>query len=174
MQHDELLLETRRFRVVRRTQSLPNGGSDSREVILHPGAVAIVPLIEADKVLLIRNGRVAVSETLWELPAGTLEPSESPAETAYRELEEETGYRAGELTLLHSFWMSPGILRERMHLFVASKLSRGKMNLDAGEQVEPRDVTWSDAMEMARTGQIQDAKTLVGLLWCDRWLNSRA
>lgn len=170
MQHDEVLLEARRFRVVRRTQTLPDGGSDTREVILHPGAVTIVPLVEADKVLLIRNRRLAVSDTLWELPAGTLEPGEDPAETAYRELEEETGYRAGELTLLHSFWMSPGILRERMHLFVASQLSRGKVKLDDGEQIEPCIVAWSEAVEMARSGQIQDAKTLVGLFWCDRWV----
>lgn len=169
MQDDELLLETRRFCVVRRTQPLPGGGFDTRELILHPGAVTIVPLIEANKVLLIRNRRLAVNDTLWELPAGTLEPGEEPAETACRELAEETGYRAGEISLLHSFWMSPGILRERMHLFVARRLSRGKVHLDIGEQIEPCIVAWNEALEMARSGQIQDAKTLVGLLWCDRW-----
>lgn len=170
MNQDETLFEGRRFSVVRRGQALPDGSLHTREVILHPGAVTILPLIAPDRVLLIRNYRYAVDETLLELPAGTLEPGEDPLETARRELEEETGYQAGSLAAVHSFWMSPGILRERMHLFVADGLTLGKVSLDAGEQIEPLIVSWAEALELVHSGQIQDAKTLVGLLWYDRWL----
>jgi ADP-ribose pyrophosphatase len=173
MDPDETLLVGRRFRVVRRRQTLPDGTIDAREVILHPGAVTVLPLVSPDQVLLIRNHRFAVQETLLELPAGTLEPGEDPEKTARRELEEETGYRAGSLTFLHSFWMSPGILRERMHLFVAGGLTPGAACLEPGEQIEPLVVPWAEALEMVRTGQIQDAKTLVGLLWYDRWTGKK-
>jgi ADP-ribose pyrophosphatase len=166
---DEPLFNGQRFRVVRRTQTLTDGTSHAREVILHPGAVTLLPLISADKVLLIRNFRYAVADTLLELPAGTLEPGEDPLETAGRELEEETGYRAQSLTLVHRFWMSPGILQERMHLYVADGLVPGRRSLDAGEQIEPLVVPWAEAMELVRSGRIQDAKTLVGLLWYDRF-----
>ena len=92
----EVLLVARRFRVVRRYQQTADGSRHVREIIEHPGAVAIVPIVGADQVCLIRNYRIAVGETLWELPAGTLEPDEPPLENARRELIEETGYRGGQ------------------------------------------------------------------------------
>jgi ADP-ribose pyrophosphatase len=108
---------------------------------------------------------VAVGETLLELPAGTLEEGEEPVVTARRELTEETGYSAEHLRHLHSFWMSPGILRERMHLFVATELRAGEMRPDAGEQIAPIVVSWQEAIALVRDGKIQDAKTLVALLY---------
>ena len=99
-----------------------------------------------------------------ELPAGTLEPDEDPAETARRELAEETGYRAGRIEHLITFWMSPGILDERMHLYLAEELQPGPTALEAGEDIQPLLCTWDEAMEMVRRGEIRDAKTLVGLL----------
>jgi ADP-ribose pyrophosphatase len=170
MKDDDLLYSGQRFRVVRRTRTLPDGAIHSRDVILHPGAVTILPLVGADHVLMIRNHRWAVDETLLELPAGTLEPGEDPLETARRELLEETGYRAASLRFVHAFWMSPGILQEQMHLFVAKDVAPGEAHLEVGEQIEPLLVSWTEVMELVRAGRIQDAKTLVGLLWYDRWL----
>ena len=87
--------------------------------------MVILPLIAPERVCLIRNFRMAVNETLVELPAGTIDPNEDPLETAKRELIEETGYRAGRMEKLAEFFMSPGILHERMHLFLATELERG-------------------------------------------------
>lgn len=165
MSDDTILLETPRFNVVRRRYRTPDGAEHAREIILHPGAVTIVPLVAADKVCLIRNCRVAVGETLVELPAGTLEPGEEPLATARRELEEETGFRAGRLARLHAFYMSPGILHERMHLFVATDLVAGPARREAQEQIDNLVVSWEEALAMAADGRIQDAKSLVGL-WC--------
>lgn len=174
MAETEELLSTRRFRVVRRKYRTADGQEHSREVILHPGAVTILPLIDEEQVCLIRNRRLAVDQTLLELPAGTLEEGEQPMAAAARELEEETGWRAENVELLHSFWMSPGILRERMHLVLATGLTPGRTQLDAGEQIEPLAVAWAEAMEMVRNGAIEDAKTLVALLYYDRFRRGRA
>ena len=167
-QESELLLTTRIFRVVRKWQRLGDGSTRPREVVLHPGAVVILPMVGADKVCLIRNFRIAVDETLWELPAGTLEAGEDPAETARRELIEETGFRAEKIEKLAEFYMSPGMLHERMHLFLATGLTDGPMALEAGEEIERQVMSWDEAMGMVDSGEIHDAKTLAGLLMYDR------
>ena len=164
----EELLVTRRFRVIRQVQKTPDGKLHVRETVQHPGAVTILPLVDEGHVCLIRNYRVAVSATLLELPAGTLEPGEDPAVTAGRELIEETGYRAGTIEKLCEFYMSPGILNERMHLYLARDLALGETALEPGEDIETLVVTWADALRMACDGTIQDAKTLVGLFFYDR------
>jgi ADP-ribose diphosphatase len=164
----EELLVTRRFSVVRQTERGPDGKMHSRETVRHPGAVTILPLLDDGRVCLIRNHRVAVGKTLVELPAGTLEPGEDPAVTAARELIEETGYRAAVVEKLCEFFMSPGILNERMHLFLARGLEPGETALEPGESIQSLVVSWADAMRMAFDGTIQDAKTLVGLLYYDR------
>lgn len=166
---DENLLDGRRFRVVRRFRRLPSGKVVSREIVEHPGAVTILPLVDADRVCLIRNYRDAVRRTLLELPAGTLEPGEDPALCAARELAEETGYRAGRLERACEFFMSPGILNERMHFYIASELLLGDSSPDEGEEIERVVVDWAEAMNLVRLGEIQDAKSLVGLLWYDRF-----
>ena len=162
--YDELLLETDRFKVVRRAQTLSDGNVRQRDVILHLGAVMLLPLLPDGRVCLIRNYRVAVQQTLIELPAGTIDPGETPLETAGRELIEETGYRAGRLEPFCQFLMSPGILNERMQMFVATDLTAGEQSLEAGEQIERLIVTWDQALSMVDDGRIQDAKTIVGLL----------
>ncbi|NIL98887.1 MAG: NUDIX domain-containing protein [Planctomycetales bacterium] len=167
----ELLLETRKFRVVRIVRPWPDGQVRHREIVEHPGAVTIVPLVDADHVCLIRNFRVTVGQSLLELPAGTLEPGEDPATTAGRELAEETGYRAAHLQKLCRFFVSPGVLNEIMHLFVASQLTPGTAALAEGEHIEPQVVPWSEAVRMAVDGTIQDAKTILGLLYYDRIRN---
>ncbi len=163
----EPLFESSRFRVVRRQRTDPRGQSIERDVILHPGAVVILPELENDQVVLIRNYRIALEAPLIELPAGTLEPGEDPRESAGRELAEETGYLAQQLEALITFYSSPGILHEKMHLFLATGLQPGPTALEPGEEIEPLIVPWSRALEMARDGEIQDAKTLCGLLWYD-------
>ena len=163
----EVLFQGQRFRVERAEQIMPDGSRHAREVVRHPGAVVILPLMDDGRVCFVRNYRVAVGHSLIELPAGTLEPSEDPVETAVRELAEETGYRAGRIERLLTFCMSPGILDERMHLFVAESLQPGPMALEAGEDIQPLAFTWAEALEMARRGEIADAKTLVGLLYYD-------
>jgi ADP-ribose pyrophosphatase len=166
-------LITSRFRVEEVEQSLPAGGTRKRQIVRHPGAVTILPLISGDQVCLIRNYRVAVEQTLIELPAGTLEPNEDPAHTAGRELIEETGYRAGQITHLHSFFLSPGILDERMHLYLATGLELVGTALEPGEDIENLVVPWAQAMDLVFQGAIQDAKTIVGLLYYDQLLSRR-
>ena len=160
----EVLLTTRRFEVVRVPQPCDDGTVRPREVVIHPGSVVVVPLVHADEVCLVEVVRVAVGETLLELPAGTLDREEPLAAAAARELAEETGYRAGRIEPAGSFWMSPGILRERMHLFVAHDLVPGPQALEPGEQIRTRHVSWSDAVAMCRDGRIEDAKTIAGIL----------
>ncbi len=166
MSNPDVLFQGWRFRVERAVQVTPDGAEHVREVVRHPGAVVILPLLDDGRLCLLRNYRVAVAETLIELPAGTLEPDEDPAETARRELAEETGYRAGRIEHVITFWMSPGILDEQMHLYLAEELQPGPTTLEAGEDIQPLLCTWDEAMEMVRRGNIRDAKTLVGLLYC--------
>lgn len=162
---DEVLLRARRFTVVRHTRQLPGGGQVIRETVQHPGAVAILPLLADGRICLIRNHRVAVGRTLIELPAGTLEPNEEPLQTAARELAEETGYQAAKMDRLCEFFMSPGILNERMILFLATGLTPGTAHREPGEEIENFVVDWDEALRMMRDGEIQDAKSLVGLLY---------
>jgi len=171
---EEELLVTTRFRVVRRMQVGRDGKPHIRDTVQHPGAVTILPILDDGRVCLIHNYRIAVDETLVELPAGTLEPGEDPAVTAARELIEETGYRAASVEKLSEFYMSPGILNERMHLYLARGLQEGPTAREAGEEIENLVVAWSDAMRMVLDGTIRDAKTLVGLLYYDRWREARS
>jgi len=166
----ETLFVAKRFRVVRLSQAMPDGTVHYREVVRHPGAVTILPVASDERICFVRNYRAAVDEVLVELPAGTLEPGEEPFECARRELAEETGYRAGRLQLMTTFYMSPGVLDERMHLYLATQLTAGPTSLDAGEQIEPLLATWDEALEMARDGRIRDSKTLAGLLYFGTFL----
>ncbi len=158
------LLKTARFSVDQVTRSLDDGSLHHRQIVRHPGAVTILPMVDDEHVCLIRNYRVSVDETLIELPAGTREPDETPETTAHRELIEETGYKAGQLTLLHQFLLSPGILDERMVLFLATDLDVVGSNREVGEEIENLVVPFADAIQMVQDGRIQDAKTIVGIL----------
>jgi ADP-ribose diphosphatase len=164
----EILLEAERFRVVRRRRKLADATTITRDVVEHPGAVVIVPLLDEGRVCLVRNYRIAVDATLVELPAGTLEPGESPAATAARELAEETGYSASDWQKLGELLMSPGILHERTYMFVATGLSSGKPAPETGEEIEPLVVSYDESLAMIENGRIQDAKTVAALLLYDR------
>ena len=135
-----------------------------REVCVHPGAVVVLPLLPDGRVVLIRNYRYAVGESLLELPAGTLERGEEPINCAGRELIEETGYTAGRLKSLGSFFTSPGILSERMYAFAAYDLRPGEATPEEGEQIEVRPTAWDDVLDMIRSGAINDAKTIAVVL----------
>jgi ADP-ribose pyrophosphatase len=164
----ELILETKRFRVVRQHRMTPSGQTITRETIQHPGAVVILPWLDDGRICLLRNYRLAVNATLIELPAGTLEPGEHAEITAKRELAEETGYNAARLEPLAEMFMSPGILNERMYVFVASGLSAGEAAPEAEEEIETLLVSWDEALAMIDDGRIQDAKTIGALLLYDR------
>ncbi|MFM7135450.1 MAG: NUDIX hydrolase [Planctomycetota bacterium] len=164
---ERVLFTARRFRIERVAQPCADGSVRDREVVVHPGSVVVVPMVSADEVCLVEVVRVAVGETLVELPAGTLDREEPPLATAVRELAEETGYRAGRIEPAGVFWMSPGILRERMHLFVAHDLVAGEQALEPGELIRPRVVAWPEAVAMCLDGRISDAKSIAGILLHD-------
>ncbi len=142
-----------------------DGGTARREVVVHPGAVVILPLLDDGRVVLIRNHRFSIDETLWELCAGTLEPGEEPAATAARELIEETGYEARELEPLTTFYTSPGITTERMYAFRARGLRHVGQRLEATEQIEVEARPLAEVLEMIRRGEIRDGKTIATVLW---------
>ncbi|MEM7478879.1 MAG: NUDIX hydrolase [Planctomycetota bacterium] len=164
----EHLYTAARFTIERRTIQLANGSNHSREVIQHPGAVVILPLVDDDHVCLIRNYRMAIDVELLELPAGTLEPPEPPIETAQRELIEETGYRCESIEPLGEFYMSPGILNEKMYAFVARGLTAGEQALEEGEQIQTQVMSFAEIDSLLRAGKLQDSKTLSALLLFQR------
>jgi len=153
-----------RFDVIGVDLAKRSGGTKRREVVVPPDAVVIVPVLDDGRVVLIRNTRFAVDQTLWEIPAGTLEEGEDPATCAGRELTEETGYAAKTLTKLLDFYTSPGFCTERMTAYLAEGLSHEGQQLDETEQIEVEPVTLNDAMTMMRENRIKDGKTIAALL----------
>lgn len=131
-----------------------------KEIILHPGSAVILPLMAHDKIVMIRNQRMAVHERLLELPAGTMDPPESPEACAKRELEEETGFRAGALIHLGSFYSAPGYCDEMLHAFLASDLETVGQFLELDEDICVEYYHLSEIREMIRSGEIKDAKTI--------------
>jgi len=146
---------------------LPNGKTARREVIRHPGAVAIVPLLppsEGGGVMLIRQFRYAAQQSLWEIPAGTLEPDENPDDCAYRELQEEIGYKPGRLEKLGGIFVAPGYTSEYIHLYLATDLLPSRLASVADEFISAQPFSWEDVLRMIREGVICDGKTISGLL----------
>jgi ADP-ribose pyrophosphatase len=137
-------------------------GDSEREIVEHPGAVTIVAIDRQDRVALVRQPREATRKYLLELPAGTLDPGEEPLSAAKRELEEETGLTGGEWRELARFYTAPGFCRELMTLFVAEGVEEGKASPEADEELEL--VHWPVAEIEQRLGELEDAKSLAGLL----------
>ena len=164
----QIVFRGRKIQVAVDTTLLPDGTTIQRDVVLHPGAVAILLLVDSEHVCLVHNQRPIVGATLWEIPAGTLEPGEAPEVAAVRELAEETGYRASTWRKLTTFLPSPGVLSERTHLFLAQDLQPGSQALEKDEAMEPRIVSWPEALAWALDGTIQDAKTLIAVLLWER------
>ena len=150
-----------------------DGTRATREIAGHPGAVAILAIDEDDRVLLVRQYRVAVGEALLEIPAGTLDVAadgsiEDPDLAAPRELEEETGMRAGTWRKIARFYTAPGFASELMHLYLATDLRAAdgeRLMPDEDELLLPVRLPWRDAVAAAERGELRDGKTLVALLW---------
>ncbi|KFZ39633.1 MULTISPECIES: NUDIX hydrolase [Thermoactinomyces] len=147
---------------------LPNGNVSKREIVTHPGAVAVMALNEEDKLVLVRQFRKALEKTILEIPAGKLEKGEDPMDSARRELEEETGYQAGRLEEVVSFYTSPGFADEKIHLYWATGLQRGTRNPDEDEFVELVELTMEECFKRIETGEICDAKTIFAVYY---WKN---
>jgi len=142
----------------------PAGHEATRELVVHPGAVCIVARPTPDEVILIRQYRHATGGELVEIPAGTLHAGEDPRECATRELEEEAGYLAANMVERGRFWTTPGFTTEFMYLYEATNLTKTQINPDDDEVIEVDIVSRSKALQMIDDGQIQDAKSILGLL----------
>ena len=164
----QIMYRGKKIQVALETTTAADGQPVTRDVVIHPGAVAILPLLDPERVCLLRNRRPNVGDTLIEIPAGTLEPGEAPEHAAPRELAEETGYQAARWRKLVEFFPSPGVLSEKTHLYVAEGLTAGAMRPERDEELEPFDVPWKEAVSWALDGTIRDAKTLVAILLWDR------
>lgn len=163
--NEPVLLRAARFTVNAMTMTDKHGNQIMREVIRHTGAVVLLPILDDGSIVMIENYRRTVDQTLLELPAGTIEIGEPPELTAPRELIEETGYRAGKMTKVHEFYSCPGICDELMHLYAATELVAGDPDREPTEQIENRVVPRDEIATLICTGQVRDAKTLVGLYW---------
>ncbi len=142
---------------------LAPGSTVRREVVEHPGAVVVVAEDGRRRILWVKQYRYAVGRTLLELPAGTLDPQETPEACARRELEEETGHTASTWRLLGTFYTAPGFCTEYMHAFAASGLRRGKVHLDADEEIEVVPLTLAESLRRLDAGEIEDAKSIAAL-----------
>ena len=152
------------FNVALEKVTLPNGVTKDREVVRHPGAAAMVPLLDDGNVVLVKQYRHAVNDYLWEIPAGTLEPEEDPMACARRELVEETGYEATNFDKLTEILPAPGYTDEHIHIFLATGLTLAEQRLEDDEVLTVQPTPFDKAIEMIKTGEIQDARTIVGLL----------
>lgn len=149
---------------------LPNGKTTTREVVRHPGAVAILAEKADGRIICVEQYRTAPDEVLLEVPAGKLEVGESPESCAVRELEEETGYRANSIVRVGEFFTSPGFADEKIHLYYATKLEQGSMQLDEDEFVHTCLLSHEEVARAVELGSVRDAKTWIAFLW---WLRHR-
>ena len=154
----------------------PDGTRGELELIRHSGAAAIVPFLDPPnesgaRILLIRQFRYAADRILYEVPAGRMDPGELPIDCARRELLEEAGCVAAQLTPLGGFFTTPGFIDEFIHAFLASGLTRGDANPESDEFIQPVSHTLKDGLRMIERGEIVDAKTIVALFMADRLIN---
>ena len=159
----QILHRGRVFNLIRENVTLVNGSTTDMEFVEHPGATAIIPMLNESRVLLLKQYRHALREHIWEIPAGTLEPNEEVINCARRELIEETGYSAGQWQKLAKITPVPGYSNERIHIYLATDLKPAEQNLDKDEIINVHEVELSEAIEMIKMGEIQDAKSITGL-----------
>jgi ADP-ribose pyrophosphatase len=160
----------RGFQVVVSTErfALPSGGELELDIVQHPGASAIVPFLSDSEVLLIRQYRHATGGTILEVPAGKIDPGETPAVTAARELEEEVGQRVGRLEELGWIWTTPGFANEKIHLFAAFDLTQTVSRPEDDELIELVPTPLAQALEMIWSGELTDAKSAMALIHAAR------
>ena len=142
-----------------------NGFEIRRAIVRHPGSAVMMAADSLDRILLIRQYRLPAGQYLWEIPAGKLDPGETPLEAAKRELKEETGYSAETWTPLISYWPSPGFCAEKMNLFLATNLTAGEATPMDDEQIEARWFTREEVEAMISSGEMQDGKTVIAFLY---------
>ena len=152
--------------LVTRAMRLPNGLEIEKDLILHPGAAMIVPFLNADTLIILRQYRSTLNQYLYEFPAGTIDPGEKPAACARREIMEEAGYRAGQLTKLGIIYPIPGYSDEVIHVFKAQKLRVQKKPADVDEVIEPQIVSRAQLQKLFKSGKIVDGKTIAALAFC--------
>jgi ADP-ribose diphosphatase len=148
----------------------PSGLKATRDIIAHPGSVVVIPVLGDGRIVLIRQFRYAAGKYLWELVAGHKEPHEDPAEGAHRELMEETGYTAKRVRKLFEIYPSPGLLGERMDIYLAEGLTKGKARPEDDEKISQKIVTLAEAERWIREARICDAKTIAGLLYYSKFV----
>ncbi|MBH8592124.1 NUDIX hydrolase [Paenactinomyces guangxiensis] len=171
----ETIFEGRVVRLQIDRVELPDGGTSTREIVKHPGAVSVLAVTEENKLVMVRQFRKPLEKTILEIPAGKLEAGENPADCAMRELEEETGYRAEKIEHVVSFYTSPGFADEYLHIYRANGLSKGEARLDQDEFVELVELTLDECLERIAAGEICDAKTVAAVyLWQNQVLRGRS
>lgn len=144
---------------------LSNGNKTVRDVVVHPGAVAIAAINENNEVIMVKQYRYPIGQICYELPAGKLEPGEDPLQTAKRELEEETGFQAKEWEKLTAFYTAPGFTNEVIHLFLARGLKESQAHPDPDEIIEYESIHINSLRRKVDTGEVKDAKSMIGLFW---------
>ena len=164
------IYDGRVFKLVRENVTLENGTTTDMEFIEHPGAAAVIPLLDDSRIVLLKQYRHALKTYIWEIPAGTLDPHEKIIDCAKRELIEETGYSASGWHKLGEITPVPGYSNERIHIYLATELQPAEQHLDADEVIQVQEVEFKDALEMIGKGIIQDAKSIVGLFMASAWL----
>ncbi|HSU79181.1 MAG TPA: NUDIX hydrolase [Candidatus Angelobacter sp.] len=162
-----VLFEGRIIDVYLDTVELPNGKQSTREIVKHPGAVAIIPMTENGELLLVRQFRKALEKEIYEIPAGKLEKGEDPKTCALRELEEETGYKTDSIEKVASFYTSPGFADELIHIYYTQSLKKGTEKLDEDEFLELVSVSLNEAKDMVTDGRIHDAKTVYAVQYLE-------
>jgi ADP-ribose pyrophosphatase len=168
----ETIYQGRIFSLEKHQIVLPNGESATRELIQHNGAAAVVALTDNHEILLVQQYRIGADAELWEIPAGLLDPAETPLDCAIRELQEETGYKPGVIESLGGFYVAAGYTSEYIHLFTAKELVKAPLPKDTDEFIRMESVPVTTALDWISTGQIVDSKTIIGLLLCARHAKS--
>jgi ADP-ribose diphosphatase len=148
----------------------PSGLKAVRDIVVHPGSVVIIPVLDDGRIVLIRQFRYAAGQYLWELVAGHKEPGEDPAQGARRELMEETGYTAKRIRKLFEIFPSPGLLSERMDIYLAEGLTKGTAQPEDDEKISQKIVTLAEAERWIRRAKICDAKSIAGILYYSKFV----
>jgi ADP-ribose diphosphatase len=170
----ETVYDGKLFKVVREQVRLANGNVRPREIVVHPGAVALVPVDEEDRILLVRQYRRAADRVLLEIPAGTREPDEDAETCALRELREETGYQAAHIERLAGFYSAPGFCTEWLECYMLTDLSEAIGEADDDENIELERLTADEAIGAITRGDICDAKSICGILLWTQTVRDRA
>ena len=163
------LLRTSIFWVTQDRALDPDGFEIQRAIVQHGGSAVVMPVDDRKRILLVRQYRLPTRQSLWEIPAGRVDPGETPAQAARRELAEETGYRARKMRKLAAFWPSPGFLAEKMTVYLATGLTAGKATPMEDERIETRWFTPRELDQQIGSGRITDAKTMIAFLYWKRY-----